>query len=69
MFSYTLALFSFMDLTALICFSVFESRDVQPVVSAAALLIVAGHFWDSSGSCCVALDRPFPVRYLWVPQE
>lgn len=58
-FSYISAPFSLMDLIALICFCVFESRDVQPVISVAALLTVAGCFWDDAGSPCVALDRPF----------
>lgn len=54
--SYIPALLSLMDLTALICFYVFESKDVQPVISVAAVLLL----WDVSGMILAAfvLLRP-----------
>ena len=45
------ALFSLIDLTALIYFDVFESKDVQPVISVAAVSLL----WDVSGMTLAAL--------------
>lgn len=54
--SYIPALFSFIDFTALRYFYVFESKDVQPVISVAAVSLL----WDVSGVTLAALVLPRP---------
>lgn len=49
--SYIPVLFSLVDLTALIYFYVFESKDVQPLISMAAVSLL----WGVSGMMLVAL--------------